>query len=81
MKRATTRPADGEMMTLHEVANYLNCHWFTVYRLVRRGALPAFRLGSNYRVRRTDLEKWIADRRVVPAGGRRPRIIKGFRGA
>jgi excisionase family DNA binding protein len=54
-------------MTLHDVANYLNCHYTTFWRIVQRGELPAFRLGGDFRVRRIDLEKWLADQHV-PAG-------------
>jgi excisionase family DNA binding protein len=46
-------------MTLREVADYLNCHYITVYRLINTG-LPAFRLGSDWRFQRSDLKKWIA---------------------
>jgi excisionase family DNA binding protein len=47
-------------LTLRDVSRYLHCHYMTVYHLVRAGALPAFRLGSDFRVWRADLEKWIA---------------------
>ena len=55
-------------MTVREVASYLNCHYMTVYKLVRSEDLPAFRLGSDWRFRRSDLEKWIAEKQVRPAG-------------
>ena len=58
---------DRELMTVREVASYLNCHYMTVYKLVRTGDLPAFRLGSDWRFRRSDLEKWIAKKQVRPA--------------
>ena len=34
----------------------------TVYKLVRSSALPAFKAGKHWRVRRSDLGAWIADR-------------------
>ena len=37
----------SEMMTVREVAQYLHCHFFTVYRLIRQNALPGFRLGGR----------------------------------
>jgi excisionase family DNA binding protein len=51
-----------KVMTIAEVAEYLNCHYGTVYRLVRGGELPAFRLGGSWRFLRSDLEQWIASR-------------------
>ncbi len=58
-----------EVMTLREVAEYLNCHYSTVLRLLRDGDFPAFRLGGggDYRCRRFDLEKWI-EKQVRPTG-------------
>jgi excisionase family DNA binding protein len=51
---------ESEIMTLHGVADYLNCYWGTVYKLIRRGEFPAFRVGSDYRFRRADIDEWIA---------------------
>jgi excisionase family DNA binding protein len=56
----------SEVMTLKEAADYLKCHYTTVYRLVRQRGLPVFRLGSDFRVLRGDLDKWIAQRQVRP---------------
>jgi len=59
-RRAESEPdVESEIMTLREVADYLNCHYVTVYRLIKPG-LPAFRLGSDWRFQRSDLKKWIA---------------------
>ncbi len=72
MKRRTKEPDPGaigsEIMTLRDVARYLSCHYTTVYRLVQRGGLPVFHLGSDYRIRRADLEEWIQQQSVVPGG-------------
>jgi excisionase family DNA binding protein len=57
---------EAEIMTLQGVARYLHCHYTTVKRLVHAGGLPVFRLGSDSRIMRADLEKWIA------AGGGKP---------
>ncbi len=60
---AARSPDDqSKVMTLAEVAGYLNCHYGTIYRLVRGGDLPAFRLGGSWRFMRSDLEQWIASR-------------------
>lgn len=36
-----------------------------------RGELPYIRLGSNVRVRREDLDQWLAERTVQARGGER----------
>ena len=54
-------------MTVIEVAEYLNCHYSTVYRLVEKGAIPAFRLGNSVRFRRAYLKEWMARQYEVAA--------------
>jgi excisionase family DNA binding protein len=71
MKRRTKEPGPepaGDIMTMQDVAAYLSCHYITIYRLVRRGALPVFRLGGDYRFRRADIDEWMAQQHVRPAG-------------
>ncbi len=38
-----------------EVAELLCIHKNTVYKLIRRGDLPAFRIGKSWRIERNDL--------------------------
>jgi excisionase family DNA binding protein len=59
-KREASVPSveiESDVMTLQDVADYLLCHYTTIYRMVRRGQLPAFRLGSDFRFRRSDVDK------------------------
>jgi excisionase family DNA binding protein len=52
----------GEILTVKELAAYLRCHQSTIYRLVRRGEIPHFMLGSDFRFERSAIERWIATR-------------------
>jgi excisionase family DNA binding protein len=52
--------AEGEILTLDEVAAYLKAGKRTVYRLTQQGDIPAFKLGGTWRFRRTELNRWIA---------------------
>ncbi|MBS0577551.1 MAG: helix-turn-helix domain-containing protein [Proteobacteria bacterium] len=54
--------ADDEILTLDEVAAYLKAGRRTVYRLAANGQIPAFKLGGTWRFRRTELDRWIANR-------------------
>jgi excisionase family DNA binding protein len=36
----------------------------TVYRLIKGGELPAVRVGKNYRIRESDVERFLEDRSV-----------------
>ncbi|MDM0032854.1 helix-turn-helix domain-containing protein [Variovorax sp. J22P271] len=51
---------EGEILTLDEVAVYLKAGKRTVYRLAQKGEIPAFKLGGTWRIRRSDLDRWIA---------------------
>ena len=51
-----------EILTLKEAAQMLRIHWSTAYRLVKRGEIPAFRIGSDYRLSRQQLETWMKER-------------------
>ena len=52
--------ADGEILTLDEVAAFLKAGKKTVYRLAQQGQIPGFKLGGTWRFRRTELDRWIA---------------------
>ena len=54
------------MMKLGEVAEYLNCHYSTVFRLVQRSDFPAFRVGGDWRVSRSEMDRCIVARQVQP---------------
>jgi excisionase family DNA binding protein len=47
-------------MTLEEVAAYLRVHESTVYRLLKKQSIPAFKLGSDWRFNQESIDKWIA---------------------
>ena len=52
----------SEIMTTAEVAQYLQVHPRTLYKLIRQRQIPVFKLGADYRFFRDAIEKWIADR-------------------
>jgi excisionase family DNA binding protein len=56
--QSTTGP---RVLTVRELAGYLRVHQSTVYRLLREGKLPAFRIGSNWRFTREEIERWMID--------------------
>lgn len=64
--RVEPRGATSEqVMTVGEVASYLRVTSKTVYELIRRGALPSFRIGRAVPCRRHDIEQFIADQTAV----------------
>lgn len=51
---------ESAVLTLQGVADYLNCHYNTVHRLVRPGDIPSFKLGGAWRFLKSDVDQWIA---------------------
>ena len=56
-----TEPIE-ELYTLKEVAAKLRCSRRTVYRMIASGELEVFKVRTEYRVRRSVLEAFIARR-------------------
>jgi excisionase family DNA binding protein len=56
-----------QLLTAAEVADQLRVSTMTIYRLIRSGALPAVRVGRNYRVPVADLERYLTAQVVDPA--------------
>jgi len=51
-----------EIMTLPEVAEYLGVSERTVYGWAQKGKIPAAKLGSAWRFKRSEIERWRRDR-------------------
>ena len=72
--------AELRVMTLQDVADYLHCHYSTVYRLCQQRGIPGFRLGGgNWRFLKSDIDQWIAKGGGRPSG-RAPATGDGRRG-
>jgi excisionase family DNA binding protein len=71
MKHEKPRDDDAtprRIMTATEVAGYFKVHPTTIYKLLKRGKLPAFKIGTDWRFDRDAIEKLVIDRQVkVPS--------------
>ena len=52
---------DAEVLTLKEVSKLLRIHPSTVYKLIRRGKIPSFQIGTDWRFLKHRLVRWMAD--------------------
>jgi len=48
-----------KVLTIPEVSEYLRVSRQTVYRMLKRGDIPAFRIGGDWRFNIEDLGHWI----------------------
>ncbi len=46
-------------MDVEEVAQYLNLHLMTVYRMLQSGVIPGRKVGGRWRINRQELEAWL----------------------
>lgn len=49
---------DRKVMTVKELSDYLKVHPSTVYRQLKRGRLPAFKVGSDWRFNVESIDRW-----------------------
>lgn len=47
------------LLTTEQVAQYLRIDKFTLYRLVTQGKIPAFKVGTQWRFKRSMVEAWL----------------------
>lgn len=59
--------ADHEILTLEEVADYLRVSERTVYEWANKGVIPCGKLGTTWRFKRSEVEKWIDHKLTRPA--------------
>ncbi len=58
----STKPKD-RLMTLREVAEYLQVKERTIYNWVQQGKIPSFKIGNGWRFKREDIDIWIEERK------------------
>jgi excisionase family DNA binding protein len=60
----------ARILTVSELSEYLHVHRTTIYRLLREGKLPGFRIGSDWRFSFDAIEQWQRDHtNTIPEGG------------
>jgi len=53
-----------DVVTLQQLAEFLQVSEQTVRRFVKAGKIKAFKLGKDWRFYKTDIEKWIEESEV-----------------
>jgi excisionase family DNA binding protein len=63
----------GQVMTVDQVAEYLQLNRLTVYRYIREGKIPAAKIGKLYRVLKADVDLFLESRKVPAQAAAGPR--------
>ena len=50
-----------QIMTVRQVADYLKVNERTVYRMASASKIPAFKIGTSWRFKESEIEKWIVE--------------------
>jgi excisionase family DNA binding protein len=48
-----------KLLSTEQIASYLGVDKFTVYRLVTQKKLPAFKVGNQWRYRKSMIDAWL----------------------
>jgi excisionase family DNA binding protein len=48
----------AKVLTVNELAEYLRVHRSTIYRLLKKGLLPGFKIGSDWRFNVEVIDDW-----------------------
>ncbi|MCC6144774.1 MAG: PTS sugar transporter subunit IIA [Candidatus Hydrogenedentes bacterium] len=59
--------AEHEILTLEEVADYLRVSERTVYEWANKGEIPCGKLGTTWRFKRSEVERWVDTKLTRPA--------------
>ncbi len=53
---------EGDILTIEEVAKYLRVSERTVYDWAQKGEIPSGKIGTVWRFKKSEIEKWVNDR-------------------
>jgi len=67
---------ETDIMTLPELADYLSMAERTIYQWAQQGRVPAFKLGTSWRFRKSEIDAWMVTQRTGPivSVGRAPLV-------
>jgi len=52
---------EENVFTVQELATYLKMQPVTIYKHAKAGKLPGFKVGANWRFKKTTVDRWIAE--------------------
>ncbi len=56
------KPERTQIMTTKEIAKYLGVHEMTVYRWLKKGVLPGFKIGGRWRSKKDLLDSFLVSK-------------------
>ena len=65
-----SKPDLPDILTVEEIALYLKVTERSIYGLLSKGEIPAFKVGGSWRFKREEIEGWIKTN-TIKKGGRK----------
>lgn len=56
--------SESDIMTVKDLALYLKIAEKTAYRFASEGKIPGFKVGSAWRFRKAEIDKWIVHKSI-----------------
>ena len=53
--------AEDQVFTVQELAAYLRMQPVTIYKHSKAGKLPCFKVGANWRFKKSTIDRWISE--------------------
>lgn len=63
--------SDDEIMTIKELSEYLKIAEKTAYRFAAEGKVPGFKVGSAWRFKKKEVDRWIEKQSQTPKSNNR----------
>ena len=60
---------EDNVFTVQELATYLRMKPVTIYKHAKAGKLPCFKVGANWRFKKTTIDRWISDQEEHEGNG------------
>ena len=51
-----------KLLTIEDVCTYINVHPITLYKMIKTGEIPAFKIGGRWRFNQSEIDEWIAQK-------------------
>ncbi|MBI2059866.1 MAG: helix-turn-helix domain-containing protein [Nitrospirae bacterium] len=62
VRRDPPAPLRAEIMTVKQVADYLQMESHTVYKMARLGEIPSFKVSGRWRFKRDLIDEWFREK-------------------
>lgn len=54
----------GKLMTIKELAEYSQLEEYTIYKMARKGEIPAYKVAGRWRFKKEMIEEWLEQKLV-----------------